>query len=85
MTEDEMVEWHHRLDGHEFGWRPGRITRATDARRAAGEMAALSGHTADAGQLHSQDRNKNQAADWEEALGNLFSGSFKSTMGSRSA
>ena len=18
MTEDEMVEWHHRLDGHEF-------------------------------------------------------------------
>ena len=19
MTEDEMVEWHHRLDGHEFG------------------------------------------------------------------
>ena len=20
MTEDEMAEWHHRLDGHEFGW-----------------------------------------------------------------
>ena len=20
MTEDEMVEWHHPLDGHEFGW-----------------------------------------------------------------
>ena len=19
MTEDEMVEWHHRLSGHEFG------------------------------------------------------------------
>ena len=19
MTEDEMVAWHHRLDGHEFG------------------------------------------------------------------
>ena len=19
-TEDEMVEWHHRLNGHEFGW-----------------------------------------------------------------
>ena len=19
MTEDEMVGWHHRLDGHEFG------------------------------------------------------------------
>ena len=21
--EDEMVGWHHRLDGHEFGWTPG--------------------------------------------------------------
>ena len=20
MTEDEMVGWHHRLDGHGFGW-----------------------------------------------------------------
>ena len=20
MTEDEMVGWHHRLDGREFGW-----------------------------------------------------------------
>ena len=19
-TEDEMAEWHHRLDGHGFGW-----------------------------------------------------------------
>ena len=23
MTEDEMVRWHHWLDGHEFGWTPG--------------------------------------------------------------
>ena len=23
MTEDEMVGWHHRRDGHEFGWTPG--------------------------------------------------------------
>ena len=23
MTEDEMVGWHHRLKGHEFGWTPG--------------------------------------------------------------
>ena len=23
MTQDEMVGWHHRLDGHEFGWTPG--------------------------------------------------------------
>ena len=22
-TQDEMVGWHHRLDGHEFGWTPG--------------------------------------------------------------
>ena len=23
MTEDEMVGWHHALNGHEFGWTPG--------------------------------------------------------------
>ena len=23
MTEDEMVEWHHGLNGHGFGWTPG--------------------------------------------------------------
>ena len=23
MTEDDMVGWHHRLDGHGFGWTPG--------------------------------------------------------------
>ena len=23
MTEDEMVGWHYRLNGHEFGWTPG--------------------------------------------------------------
>ena len=23
MTEDEMVRWHHWLDGHGFGWTPG--------------------------------------------------------------
>ena len=23
MTEDEMVGWHHRLDGHEFQQAPG--------------------------------------------------------------
>ena len=23
MTEDEMVAWHHRLDGHEFEQSPG--------------------------------------------------------------
>ena len=23
MTEDEMLGWHHRLDGHGLGWTPG--------------------------------------------------------------
>ena len=23
MTEDKMVGWHHRLDGHGFGWTRG--------------------------------------------------------------
>ena len=23
MTEDEMVGWHHRLNGHGFWWPPG--------------------------------------------------------------
>ena len=23
ITEDKMVGWHHRLEGHEFGWTPG--------------------------------------------------------------
>ena len=23
MTKDEMAGWHHRLNGHEFGWTPG--------------------------------------------------------------
>ena len=22
-TEDEMAGWHHRLNGHRFGWTPG--------------------------------------------------------------
>ena len=25
MTEDEMVGWHHQLNGHRFGWTPGVI------------------------------------------------------------
>ena len=23
MMEDELVRWHHRLNGHGFGWTPG--------------------------------------------------------------
>ena len=25
MTEDEMAGWHHRLDGHGFGWTLGGL------------------------------------------------------------
>ena len=25
MTEDEMVGWHHRHNGHGFGWTPGVV------------------------------------------------------------
>ena len=27
MAEDEMVEWHHRLNGHEFEQAPGVMER----------------------------------------------------------
>ena len=23
MTDDEIIGWHHQLDGHGFGWTPG--------------------------------------------------------------
>ena len=29
MTEDEMVGWHHQLDGHEFEQAPGVNDRGT--------------------------------------------------------
>ena len=35
MTEDEMVEWHHRLNGHGFGWTPGVGDGQKEAWRAA--------------------------------------------------
>ena len=25
MAEDEMVGWHHQLNGHGFGWTPGLV------------------------------------------------------------
>ena len=25
MMEDKMVGWHHRLNGHGFGWTPGGL------------------------------------------------------------
>ena len=34
-TEDEMVGWHHRLNGHEFEQTPGDIVKDREAWRAA--------------------------------------------------
>ena len=33
-TEDEIAGWHHRLDGHEFGWTP-ELMMDREAWRAA--------------------------------------------------
>ena len=38
MTEDEMVGWHHRLDGHEF-------TLATGVGNGKGNLHAVHGVT----------------------------------------
>ena len=45
MTEDEMVEWHHRLDAHEFEQAPGIGDR--EAWRAAVHGIAKSQHMAE--------------------------------------
>ena len=37
MTEDEMVGWHHRLDGHGLGWTPG----VGDGQGCAGVLGVL--------------------------------------------
>ena len=31
MTEDEMVGWHHRFNGHEFGQTPGEVVKDREA------------------------------------------------------
>ena len=41
MTEDEMVGWHHRLNGHEFGWTLG-VGDGREAWRAAVHRVAKS-------------------------------------------
>ena len=35
MTEDEMVGWHHRFDGHEFEQAPGVLVMDREAWHAA--------------------------------------------------
>ena len=41
MTEDEMVGWHHRLNGYEFG-RLRELVLDREARRAAAQGVAKS-------------------------------------------
>ena len=41
MTEDEMVEWHHQLDGHEFE-QSREVVKDREARRAAVHGSAKS-------------------------------------------
>ena len=41
MTEDEMVGWHHQLNGHEFGWTLG-VGDGQEAWGAAGHGVAKS-------------------------------------------
>ena len=39
MTEHKMVGWHHRLDGHGFGWTPGVGDRQGGLRAAVHGVA----------------------------------------------
>ena len=48
MTEDEMVGWHHRLDGHEFDWTLGEVMDR-EAWRAA---------------IHGVTKSLTQLSDW---------------------
>ena len=50
MTEDEMVGWHHWLNGHGFGWTPG----AGDGREAR--------HAA----VHSVAKSRTQLSNWTD-------------------
>ena len=49
-TEDEMVGWHHRLNGHEFEWTPG-VVRDREARHAA---------------VHGVAKSRTWLSDWTE-------------------
>ena len=53
-TEDEMVGWHHRLDGHEFAQAPG-VVMDREAWRAA---------------VHGVAKSRTQLSDWTELNGN---------------
>ena len=51
-TEDKMVEWHHRLDGHEFEWTPG-VVIDREAWRAV---------------IHGVAKSRTQLSDWTELM-----------------
>ena len=37
-TEDEVAGWHHRLDGHGFGWTPGGLACCSSWGRRESDM-----------------------------------------------
>ena len=53
MTEDETVGWHHRLNGHKFGWTPG----VGDGQEG---LACL------LGKVHGVTKNQTWLSDWTE-------------------
>ena len=56
-TEDEMAGWHHRLDGHRFGWTP-ELVLDREAWRAA---------------AHGVIKSRTQLSNWTELIPNVLS------------
>jgi len=56
-TEDEMAGWHHRLNGHEFGWTPG----------VGNGQGIAAWHAA----IHGIARSQTRLSDWTELILNL--------------
>ena len=63
MTEDEMVGWHHQLNGHGYGWTP-RVSNGQ------GSLACCSpwGHT----ELDTTERLNNNKEHWTKREGHPF-------------
>jgi len=57
MTEDEMVGWHHWLDGHESEWTPGVGDRQ-------GGLAAV---------IHGVAKSQKRLSNWTELKGEIYS------------